>query len=463
MRKVNQRSRLLRHYNTGAQSTSYFSQVKSFFSQLISPQKNRDFSVIHTQNSYDDQSQIFSASNSRLKQPISLNNLKKYLTHAGIVAVAGFTILTNSCFGPTCNKTLNPGSYALANSNQSDLIEINLEDGQAKNNLVTQKDIAQIASTVANYTASDEKKNQINQAIQAQADDKKSDLALIQNSYLEKTNTPVTEVSDTPRKNIIIHLVKSDETLWSIADKYKISTDTIKWSNGMDDSGTLLEGQEIYIMPMNGIYYTVQDGDSLSSISEKYESNLDDILAWNNLDGDLSIGQKLILPGGTVPPPPAPVVTTPSYSDSSSNSDNSYYQSQSDPGATPLVGSGQFGWPTSGMFISQYFGATSFNPWHTGLDLDSRSGWDIFASDSGTISTASYGWGGGYGNHIIIDHGNGYQTLYGHLSALDVSVGEYVSQGQRIGTMGSTGWSTGPHLHFEIRYNGSFLNPLNYL
>ncbi len=79
------------------------------------------------------------------------------------------------------------------------------------------------------------------------------------------------------------------------------------------------------------------------------------------------------------------------------------------------------------------------------------------------MTKAAYGWGGGYGNHVIVDHGNGYQTLYGHLSSLDVSQGQYVSKGQRLGTMGSTGWSTGPHLHFEIRYGGSYLNPLNYL
>lgn len=461
MRKVNLRSRLLRHYNSGAQSTSYFSQIKNTLKRFFSFKKDQNFSVVHDQTSYDDQNTYFLPRNSRFQQPIKLTHVKKYLTHAGVIAVAGFTVLTNSCFGSYCNKNLNPGSFALANSNNHDLIEINVDANSPETSgLVTQKDLAQIASTVANFTSSEDKKNQINQAIQQQKDNQQSDLALIQSSYLEKTNTPVTEVSETVRKNIIIHLVKADETLWSIADKYHISTDTIKWSNGMDDSGILIEGQEIYIMPMDGIYYTVQDGDTVSSISEKYKSNLDDIYQWNNLDDGLSIGQKIILPGGKVPPPPAPVVSNPTYND---NSAGSYYQPQIDSSASPLAGSGQFGWPTSGMFISQYFGSTSFNPWHTGLDLDARSGWDIFASDSGTITTATYGWGGGYGNHIIIDHGNGYQTLYGHLSALDVSSGQSVSKGQRIGTMGSTGWSTGPHLHFEIRYNGSFLNPLNYL
>lgn len=462
MRKVNLRSRHLRHYNSGAQSSSYFSLFKNTISRLFPSSKDNNFSVNHSHSNYDDYNNNFLPRQPRQNQPIKLNSLKKYLTHAGIVTVAGFTILTNSCFGSYCTKNLNPGSFALANSADSNLIEINLDSGSnLASNIVTSKDIAQIASTVADYTSSDDKKNQINQAIQSQKENKPSDLALIQNSYLEKTNTPVTEISEITRKNVIVHLVKADETLWSIADKYEISADTIKWSNGMDDSGTIIEGQEIYIMPMDGIYYTVQDGDSLSSIAEKYKSSLDDIHRWNNLTNDeVSIGQKIILPGGEVPPPPKPVVNTQIISDDYSND---YYQPQVDSSASPLAGSGQFGWPTSGMFISQYFGSTSFNPWHTGLDLDARSGWDIFASDSGSVTTASYGWGGGYGNHVIIDHGNGYQTLYGHLSSLDVSVGQSVSKGQRIGTMGSTGWSTGPHLHFEIRYNGSYLNPLNYL
>jgi len=117
----------------------------------------------------------------------------------------------------------------------------------------------------------------------------------------------------------------------------------------------------------------------------------------------------------------------------------------------------------AGRTITQYFGSTYYNPWHTGIDIDWRSGLAIWAADGGTVSQVIWGWGGGYGNHIIIDHGNGFQTLYAHLSDIWVSPGQFVGQGQQIGVMGSTGWSTGTHLHFEIRVNGVPVDPLGYL
>lgn len=460
MRKVNLRSRQLRHFNSGAHRNSYFSRLKQLLKNPFTSKTEDYFSIEHTDSRYDGYSLPRPAKSG--KGLFKWTNLNKYFTHAGIIAVAGFTILSNTCFGGYCDNYLAKQNMAMASTHSldSNLIEIDLDDADQSTPVINSQKINQIASAVNPYTAAEDKKKELAQVLQAKNDQSESDLPLIQDSYLEKTNTPVTNISNAPRKHVISHLVKAGESLSSIADKYQISTNTIRWSNGMDNSGILIEGQELYIMPIDGIYYTIQDGDSLSSISEKYKSNLDEIRNWNNFASeDLKLGQKIILPGGQVPPPPKPVVPIYTAPESTDN----YYQSNANYDSSPLAGSGQFGWPTSGMAISQYFGSTSFNPWHTGLDLDSRSGWDIFASDSGTVTYAGYGWGGGYGNHIIIDHGNGYQTLYGHLSALDVNVGDTVGKGQRIGTMGSTGWSTGPHLHFEIRYNGSFMNPLNYL
>ena len=149
-------------------------------------------------------------------------------------------------------------------------------------------------------------------------------------------------------------------------------------------------------------------------------------------------------------------------------------QAQYDAEARTLGGgSGQFGWPERGV-ITQLFGCTDFlaepyNPncptrhWHTGLDIATDYGTPIGAADSGVVSYANWGWGGGYGNFIVINHGNGYATLYAHLSAIYVSAGQPVRRGQTIGAEGSTGFSTGPHLHFEIRYNGAYQNPLSYL
>jgi murein DD-endopeptidase MepM/ murein hydrolase activator NlpD len=456
MRKVNNRSRALRHHNTGISVEGYFSKIKLGLRQLFG-QKNRSFSVEHSEDRYQGYSLPRPTQSGSL---FSMANLKKYLTHGGVISVGVFTIVANTCFGANNNNLYSQTRLAQASANPNEqLTEIDVKSGQTTTPIVNNQTLNQVTSTITNYTAAADKKDQIQQALQNKNAAETEDMALIQDSYLEKTNSPVTAVSDQPRSHIITHIVKDDETLWSIATKYNLTTDTIKWSNDLSGD-TVKADQELYIMPLNGVYYAMESGDTIESVAEKYKSKVEDIKKWNtDLDlSNLPIGQKVFLPGGSVPPPPAPVVSNNYSSGSSSGGDSSYYS-----GPVNGSGSGQFQLPTHEMYISQYFGATSFNPWHTGLDLDSRSGWDIMAADSGTVVEASYGWGGGYGNHIIIDHGNGYKTLYGHLSSLDVSAGDYVTKGQRLGTMGSTGWSTGPHLHFEIRYNGQFLNPLNFL
>jgi murein DD-endopeptidase MepM/ murein hydrolase activator NlpD len=135
-------------------------------------------------------------------------------------------------------------------------------------------------------------------------------------------------------------------------------------------------------------------------------------------------------------------------------------------------GTGRFAWPERGP-ITQLFGCTDFlaepldpncptRHTHTGLDIGARSGTPIAAADAGVVSLANFG-GGGYGNYVVIIHGNGYSTLYAHLSAISVSANQAVQRGQTIGAEGSTGFSTGPHLHFEIRLNGVYQNPLSYL
>lgn len=191
------------------------------------------------------------------------------------------------------------------------------------------------------------------------------------------------------------------------------------------------------------INYTVEANDTLSKIAWKYSLKISTIRAANNLTSDV------IRPGQTLRIPPQDVSTSQIASLSQKRS------------IVPF--GGKFRRPTSGWAISQGFGHTSYERWHTGIDLDSRSGRTIFASASGKVVRVARGWGGGYGNHIIIDHGQGFTTLYGHLSSFSVSGGQWVNQGQPIGIMGSTGWSTGIHLHFEIRVGGVAKNPLSYL
>lgn len=145
---------------------------------------------------------------------------------------------------------------------------------------------------------------------------------------------------------------------------------------------------------------------------------------------------------------------------------NSSSSSSSNVVTNPYTG-GKVAWPcpASSRITSQYgyrilFGVRDF---HTGIDIGASTGTNIVAAESGTVILASYGWNGGYGNYIIINHGNGLTTRYAHASKLYVSVGQSVSRGQVIAAVGSTGNSTGPHLHFEVRQNGSHKNPLNYL
>jgi len=194
------------------------------------------------------------------------------------------------------------------------------------------------------------------------------------------------------------------------------------------------------------ITYTVEGGDTISSIGWKYGLKIATIKTANSLSGDtIKAGQQLKIPPQDLDPKTL-----------------ANLQKKKVAGIT-IPFSGKFGRPTRGWSLSQGFGRTSFERWHTGIDLDSRSGTAILASASGRVASVTRGWGGGYGNHIIIDHGSGFTTLYGHLTSFSVSSGQWVNQGQQIGIMGSTGWSTGVHLHFEIRVNGSPQNPLNYL
>jgi len=193
------------------------------------------------------------------------------------------------------------------------------------------------------------------------------------------------------------------------------------------------------------IVYTVEDGDTLAKIAWKYSLKISTIKSTNSLSSDV------IRPGQQLKIPPQDISTT-QLAGLTKKVAGAY---------TPF--SGTFRRPTSGWAVSQVFGRTNYERWHTGIDLDSRSGRTIFASASGRVVKAQRGWGGGYGNHIIIDHGQGFTTLYGHLSSFSVGVGQYVNQGQVIGIMGSTGWSTGIHLHFEIRVRGTPQNPMNYL
>ncbi|MBI4040035.1 M23 family metallopeptidase [Candidatus Daviesbacteria bacterium] len=260
-----------------------------------------------------------------------------------------------------------------------------------------------------------------------------------------------TQVSQKPRAEIITYQVEGGDTLSSIAEKFGISTDTIKWANDLADKDSIKPGQQLKILPVSGIAYTVKSGDTLQSVAKKFSADAQSILdfPFNDIPNDFSLkaGQVLIVPDGVPPEVPAPVRPQPQYVAQGS-------QGPSGP-TYSAPGGANFIWPTRFVYISQYFAW-----YHPGIDMPNPGGPAVVAADGGTVVVAGWPDGYGYGNRVVIDHGNGYQSLYAHLSNVYVSAGQVVSRGQTIGQMGSTGRSTGTHLHFEIHYKGIAVNPL---
>lgn len=257
-----------------------------------------------------------------------------------------------------------------------------------------------------------------------------------------------TIVSDKSRAEIVEYKVQSGDTVSTIAQKFGISIDTIRWANNLASISAIKPGQTIKILPVTGVVHKVEKGETIYSIAKKYSSEAQGIadFPFNTFINDetfaVAVGQEIIVPDGVKPaetpwsPGTAIVRKTP------------------DAGAVSAVGA--FAWPTSGT-ISQ-----GFRWYHPGTDIANKAAPVVLAADSGTV--VQVGWNaGGYGNRIVIDHGNGYKTNYAHLQKIYVTVGQTVNRGDQIGQMGSTGRSTGIHLHFEIYKNGTRLDPLGFL
>ncbi len=245
-----------------------------------------------------------------------------------------------------------------------------------------------------------------------------------------------------------VYTVRESDTIAGIAEQFGVSTNTILAANGLTERDIIKVGDHLTILPTSGALHTVSSGDTLLAVANRYDVAVSEIVEFNNLTDahKLSIGQKLIIPGATVSPANVPRIVPGGTRIASRNPDGPTPQPASVSGAGML-------WPTTTRHISQYF------RWgHTGIDIDSRSRPAIYAAEAGTVEFA--GWLGAYGNLIIINHGNGLQTYYAHNQAHYVTKGTKVAKGDAIAKMGSTGRSTGPHVHFEVRRNGRPINPL---
>lgn len=250
--------------------------------------------------------------------------------------------------------------------------------------------------------------------------------------------------SERPRDQVILYKVTQGDTLSSIAEKFGISTDTICWANGnLAKDAKLKIDQELKIPPVTGVVHKVTQGETIYSIAKKYQTDAQKIVnfPFNDFaDLDtfaLNIGQVLIVPDG-VPPKAKPIIPK-------------------EPSAPLLAGgTGQLAWPVGGRI-------TQRPVWyHMAIDIANKEAPGIAAAQSGVVSYVSFQTYA-YGHHLIIDHGGGLQTLYAHLSQIYVEPGQQVGRGQLVGKMGSTGRSSGIHLHFEVRKNGVPVNPLPYL
>jgi murein DD-endopeptidase MepM/ murein hydrolase activator NlpD len=255
--------------------------------------------------------------------------------------------------------------------------------------------------------------------------------------------------SSSSLNKITDYIVQNGDTLSTIASKFNVSTDTIRYANAVSDIDSIAPGDKLLIPPVTGVLHTVASGETTAGIAKRYNANEALIVSQNDLYGEeITVGMKLMVPDGEIPEAPKPVVQAAPVATKSTGG-GSQGSSQR------IAASGQFMFPT--VNAQGYY--NGYHNW--AIDVPGSTGTPIFASDSGRIVEAQYGYNGGYGNTILIDHGNGFTTRYAHMSSLAV-IGGYVSRGQVIGYMGSTGRSTGSHLHFEILIGGSRQNPINY-
>lgn len=268
---------------------------------------------------------------------------------------------------------------------------------------------------------------------------------------IPQKNTALTTVPESrKRAEAFTYTIQGGDTLSSIGNKFKISTDALKYVNGLTDNSILQVGQDLTIPPVSGLIHTVESGDTLSSIASKYSVPAQAVADFNYIldTSSLAVGTELVIPGAEVPEPVIVVPATPAIPGSVGSL------------AAPAPSSSFCVWPSSVRLLTQYF-----SWYHNGVDIACPRGTampPLFACTGGTVVRSGWDpWG--LGLHVRIDHGNGYETVYGHMSRIDVGYGESVSRGQVIGLMGNTGRSTGPHVHFMVKYNGISQNPLNYM
>jgi murein DD-endopeptidase MepM/ murein hydrolase activator NlpD len=265
----------------------------------------------------------------------------------------------------------------------------------------------------------------------------------------------------TPPPVYIIYTVQDGDTVDGLAARYGISPDSIVWNNlDLENADVLSVGQFLRVPMSDGIIYEIRMGDTLSDLATRFSVEVESIVgfAGNHLasaDGIVE-NQIIFVPNGTLPAPPPPAATEEPPA------------APSQPSSPPAVARPAPSAPSSSGFIWPVYGPISsyFGPSHPlGIDIDqfNNPGGAIVAAASGVVTFAGGNSCCSYGLYVVINHQNGFETLYAHMASFTVGQGQYVNQGDVIGYVGLTGYTTGYHLHFEVHLNGAVVNPLNYL
>lgn len=263
-----------------------------------------------------------------------------------------------------------------------------------------------------------------------------SDIVTDDDNALVANISPITDVESekifsASNKDISIYTVREGDTIGAIAEMFDVSPNTIRWANDIEVKGSIKPGQELIILPISGVKHKVAKGETIESISKKFGGDSREIRLFNGIeDGEMLVaGTELIIPDGEL-----------------------VSEKTSKPKTSKIGGSKE---TTNGYYIRPVKGVKTQGSHgrYKGIDIGARIGTPVWAMADGTviISKSPSGWNGGYGGMIVISHSNGTQTLYAHLSRIDVKQGQKVTRGSVIGAVGNTGRSTGPHLHFEIR------------
>jgi murein DD-endopeptidase MepM/ murein hydrolase activator NlpD len=291
----------------------------------------------------------------------------------------------------------------------------------------------------------------------------KDNTVVAQNVSEEKNSSKeeIATISD-DKPIITTYVVKSGDSISSIAAKFSISSNTLLWANDLTKKSLIKQGQKLTILPVSGIVHTVVKGDTLGGIAEKFDADIEEIISFNDLENikSVKIGMELIIPNGELPVEKEVVVKektiakkvsveTKKQSSETvetkkvSTEKNNIEKTELD---EKPVSKSSFTHPIPGAILTQ--GAHGYNS----IDFGAPVGTSVLAAASGTAIVAkSSGYNGGYGKYIVIEHENGTQTLYAHLSEVLVEVGDKTNKSEKIALSGNTGRSTGPHLHFEVR------------